>query len=100
MQHPSLCQPLPIKRLDGVLILTDGHTRAVAALSNGINHLPLVWDEDELDWELYRRCVAECRNQGIYKPSDRLNRIITGEEYEVKWYGWYDKLQKNLSKNQ
>lgn len=37
--------PIPIKPLDGKLVMTDGHTRAVAALRAGLNKLPLVWGE-------------------------------------------------------
>ena len=31
--------------------MTDGHTRAVAAIKAGLDHVPLVWDKDELDWD-------------------------------------------------
>ena len=32
--------------------MTDGHTRAVAAVRAGLKTVPLVWDEDELDWDI------------------------------------------------
>ena len=42
-------EPLPVKVLDGIPILTDGHTRAVAAILAGLESVPLVYEEDELD---------------------------------------------------
>ena len=35
-------EPLPVKVLDGVPILTDGHTRAVSAILAGLESVPLV----------------------------------------------------------
>jgi len=58
-------EPIPVKLLDGRPVMTDGHTRAVAALRAGLEVVPLVWDEDELSWDMYRACVAACREQGI-----------------------------------
>ena len=61
--HPedlSGFQPIPVKLLDGKPVMTDGHTRAVAALRAGLTAVPLVWDEDDLDWDMYRACVKAC----------------------------------------
>ena len=43
-------EPVPVKYLNGRIIFTDGHTRAFAAYRKGLAKIPLVWDEDELDW--------------------------------------------------
>ena len=61
--------------------MTDGHTRAVAALRAGLDRVPLVWDTDELDWRLYRACVTACRRRGIDSPADLMGRIISAESY-------------------
>ena len=50
-------EAVPVKELDGQVIFTDGHTRAYAAWLAGLERIPLVWDEDELDWEAYRLCA-------------------------------------------
>ena len=47
----SCFEPIPLKLLDGRPVMTDGHTRAVAALRAGLDSVPLVWDEDELSWD-------------------------------------------------
>ncbi len=92
----SSFEPLPVKLLDDLPVLTDGHTRAVAALMAGLEQVPLVWDEDDLDWELYRRCVWACREEGIHSPVDLTDRILSAEDYDVKWNGWCDALHARL----
>ena len=44
--------PLPIKQIGHRIFLTDGHTRANLAYQTGWERVPVIWDEDELDWEV------------------------------------------------
>ena len=92
-------EPIPVKLLDGRPVMTDGHTRAAAALRAGLKSIPLVWDEDELDWDMYRACVKVCREQGITSCTDLLQRIIPEEEYRIKWDQWCDMMQAETEKN-
>ena len=39
-------EPIPVKLLDGRPVMTDGHTRAVAAIRAGLDSVPLIRDED------------------------------------------------------
>ncbi len=89
-------EPIPVKELDGVPVITDGHTRAVAALRVGVDRVPLVWDMDELDWRLYRACVTACRRRGILSSADLLTRIISAEEYVEQWDAWCDRLHADI----
>ena len=89
-------EPIPIKLLDGKLVMTDGHTRAVAAIKAGLDSVPLVWDEDELDEDMYRACVSACQEQNILSPADLLTRIISEEEYKEKWDKWCDIMQAEI----
>ncbi len=50
-------EPVPVKRLDEDVVMTDGHTRGFAAFLCGATEVPTVVDEDELDWEAYEICV-------------------------------------------
>ena len=93
-------EPLPVKVLDGIPILTDGHTRAVAAILAGLESVPLVYDEDELDWNLYRYCVEQCNQKGIHSPYDLVDRVISACEYEEKWIGWCEQISSKLQQNQ
>ena len=92
-------EPLPVKVLDGIPILTDGHTRAVVAILAGLESVPLVYDEDELDWNLYRYCVEQCTQKGIHSPYDLVDRVISAHDYEEKWIGWCDQIPSKLQQN-
>ena len=92
-------EPIPVKVLDGVPVMTDGHTRAVAALRAGLDAAPLVWDEDELDWEMYRICVEACRSRQLFSPVDLMERIIPETEYAEKWDAWCDKMQAEVKQS-
>ncbi|MBO4384605.1 MAG: hypothetical protein J5854_04215 [Clostridia bacterium] len=89
-------EPIPVKLLDGIPVMTDGHTRAVAALRAGLDTVPLVWDEDDLDWDMYRECVKACRERMISSPADLLSRIISAEDYKVKWDEWCDVMHAEV----
>ncbi|WP_314850692.1 hypothetical protein [uncultured Solobacterium sp.] len=92
----SSFEPLPVKVLDGIPILTDGHTRAVAAILAGLESVPLVYEEDELDWNLYHYCVEQCNQKGIHSPYDLVDRVISAHEYEEKWIGWCNQVHSKL----
>ena len=89
-------QPIPVKLLGGRPVMTDGHTRAAAALRAGLETVPLVWDEDELDWEMYQICVDACRRRQVFSPADLLRRIVSEPEYAEKWDGWCDAMQAEV----
>lgn len=91
--------PIPIKKLDGELVSTDGHTRCVAALLAGLTAVPFVWEQDELNWEMYRRCVAACKEKGIFSMNELQSRIISASEYEIKWNQWCDVMQAEVNKS-
>ena len=91
--------PIPVKELDGRLVMTDGHTRAVAALRAGLDAVPLTWEEDDLDWEMYRACVAACLERGVCTPRDLLGRILSETDYAEKWDKWCDAMQAEILKN-
>lgn len=93
-------EPIPIKQLDNRPVITDGHTRAVAALRAGLDTVPLVWDEDELPLDMYRACVAACREQKIKSPEDLLPRIVSEDAYREKWYKWCEGMQAELTQNE
>lgn len=93
-------EPLPVKVLDGIPILTDGHTRAVAAILAGLESVPLVYEEDELDWNPYHYCVEQCNQKGIHSPYDLVDRVISAQEYEEKWIGWCEQIPSKLQQNQ
>lgn len=89
--------PLPVKLLRGRPVFTDGHTRALAAYLAGLERVPLVWDEDELDWDAYQLCADACESRGVQTIADLRRRILSPEENAVKWSGWCDAMQEVLA---
>ena len=77
--------PIPVKRLGGRILMTDGHTRAVAAHLAGWESVPVYWDEDELDMRAYAADVAWCDGEGILSPVDLAARIVPHRDYERLW---------------
>lgn len=80
-------EPIPVVKLDGKVVITDGHTRAVILAQLGAREINVVWDEDTLDWDAYRICVDWCVSEGIKSPYDLINRTIPSELYDIQWIG-------------
>jgi len=77
--------PIPVKRLKDRIVMTDGHTRAVAAHLAGWDTVPVYWDEDDLDMRAYAMNVKWCDEESIHNPSDLAERIVPHKEYERLW---------------
>ena len=94
----STFDPIPIKMLNGIPVMTDGHTRAVAAIRAGLNAVPVIMDEDDLDREMYQECVNASRERNVLSPYDLTGRIITEDDYREKWDKWCDEMQAAVLK--
>ncbi len=90
--------PVPVKELDGRLILTDGHTRAVAAHLAGRVRVEAEWDQDELDWDAYRECVRWCLEEGVTGVAALALRTVSQEEYETVWIARCHAMQAELDR--
>lgn len=89
-------EPIPIKRLGDSIVFTDGHTRALAAFMRGLVKVPVLWDEDELDWEAYEICVEWCREAGIRTIGDLGDRAVAPDQYEILWLQRCAQMQREL----
>ena len=89
-------EPIPIKKLGDQIIFVDGHTRAYAAFLQGFSKVPVIWEDEELDWEEYEICVAWCKEGKIYTIADLNNRVVSHKEYKKLWYERCEKMQKDL----
>ena len=96
-EAPGLLEPLPVKRLAGRVVLTDGHTRALAAWQAGHARIEVYWDQDELDWEAYGICVAWCDEAGIRTVADLAGRVVSPADYEVLWLQRCARMQRALA---
>ena len=79
--------PVPIKKLDGEMISTDGHTRALVWHMKGHSDILCEWEDTEMDWEEYRICVEWCKEVGISGIPALRDRIISAEDYKILWLG-------------
>jgi hypothetical protein len=95
-EKPETLEPIPVKKLGGEIIYTDGHTRALAAHQQGLTEIPIVWDEDELDWDAYAICVQWCKEEGILSIADLGDRILDPGSYERLWINRCRKMHKQL----
>lgn len=91
-------EPIPVKKLGDDIIFVDGHTRAFAAFLHGFSEVPVYWEYEELDWDVYKICVEWCKSEGIRTIADLKNRVIPQGEYEVLWYERCEKMQRNLER--
>lgn len=91
-------EPVPIIQIDDDFVITDGHTRVVAAIKSGLKKIPVVIDQDDLDLDMYRACVLECKNRNINSPYDLIDKIVNEDDYIKKWNKWCDEMQRKIIK--
>ena len=96
--NPNRIEPVPYKVLDGLMVMTDGHTRTFAAYLAGFAAVPAYVDPDDLDWEAYQICVAWCQAEGINSIADLAGRLVSAEDYERLWYDRCREMQSGLAK--
>jgi len=92
-------KPIPVKKFKNNIFYTDGHTRAFAAYQEGFLKIPVIWEDEELDWEMYEICIKWCKDANIFSIADLSNRIVEQKEYEILWYKRCDDLHKKLEIN-
>lgn len=90
-------EPIPIKDLNGEMVSTDGHTRALAWYLKGHSEVEVEWEDAELDWEAYEICVAWCKHEGILSIADLEDRIIGSSEYQTLWLDRCRRMQEALA---
>ena len=89
-------EPVPVKKLGDRVVLTDGHTRALAAVLSGLAEIRVFWDEDDLDWEAYEICVAWCREEGIHSVADLEDRVVSSKAYKEVWLERCQEMRREL----
>jgi len=95
-QEPKSLEPIPVKKLGNEVIFVDGHTRAFAAFLHGFSEVLVYWEEDALDWDVYKICVEWCKEESIHTIGDLENRVVPQARYEVLWLKRCAKMQEDL----
>ncbi|MBI5001057.1 MAG: hypothetical protein HZB92_05965 [Euryarchaeota archaeon] len=89
-------EPVPIKELNGKIIYTDGHTRALATYLQGGDDIDVCWEDEKLDWDEYQVCVDWCLAEGIRTIADLSGRIIDPESYQTLWLDRCGKMHEDI----
>ena len=92
----SQLEPIPVRDFDGQLVSTDGHTRGVAWYRNGHEEVDVVWEDLEMDWEVYQICIDWCKEAGINSIVDLNDRFLEHSEYEILWLERCRIMQEDL----
>ena len=95
--RPESLEPIPMVRLCGKTVYTDGHTRAFAAFTSGLAEIPVYWDRDELDWQAYEICVDWCEQEGIHTIADLAGRVVSLDVYQELWLDRCARLHRRLA---
>lgn len=82
----SRFDPIPVKLYNNRYLMTDGHTRAAAAILAGWETVPVTWDDDPLDMLAYAIHVRWCAEEGIKSAIDLAKRVVSHKEYEILWH--------------
>ena len=82
---PEGQQPVPVRRYGDRIVLTDGHTRALAAHRAGLEAIEVIEDTDDFDDAAYETCVAWCLAEGVHSVADLDARVVDAATYEELW---------------
>lgn|GEM_PF-426174 len=85
-------------RLGDRLVITDGHTRALAAWLMGRDRILARWEPDPLDWEAYRICVHWCEESGIHSVPNLTGRVLNTADFRRLWLDRCLQMQSQLHK--
>ncbi|AST94426.1 hypothetical protein BC6307_19045 [Sutcliffiella cohnii] len=89
--------PLPIKQFGKDVFFTDGHTRALLYFKAGMKEIPVYWDEDVLDMNLYSVCLEWCREKKINYIGDLETRVLPKERYNELWIKRCEDLARRIT---
>ena len=98
-RDPGKLEPVPVKHYGDRLVLTDGHTRALAAHREGLDVLAVVTDTDDLDDEAYEICIRWCLDEGIRSVADLDDRVVDEETYGRLWLDRCRKMHRDLGRD-
>ena len=96
-------EPLPVHDFgDGKYTLTDGHSRAYVAFKEGVTHIHIVYDNDDIVVSesgllQYSHNLLWCRRFNVNTIADFDDRIVSDRQYKKLWIERCDKSYNLLS---
>lgn len=88
--------PLPVKKIGGEVFFTNGHARAYLYDKNKISMIPVYWDENVIDTDLYQVYLKWCREQQVVFIHDLGDRILPHDQFVEKWINRCKALENKL----
>ena len=77
--------PVTVARFENQLILTEGHTRALALYLQGYQTISAIWEPLPLTEKMYQQCLRWCQDAEVFSVADLAPRIIEHETFEILW---------------
>lgn len=81
----SSYKAVPLKKLEGDIVFTDGHTRAFLAHLQGLTEIKAYWEQEDLNWQMYKVCVKWCKEEGIKTIADLEGKVIPAAQFKQIW---------------
>lgn len=81
-------ESLPAFRYEGDWYLSDGHSRAFAAILAGAESVRLREEHavrEQYDFEIYEACIEWCDEAGVDTINDLSGRVVEPETFEKRW---------------
>ena len=93
----DIFEPIPIKRLGQDMVMTDGHTRTIYLIQNGYQYIPIIEENDTLDWEAYTINANDCKERGVKSALDLLHCIVPNDFFQLNWDNYCDDVHNRLA---
>jgi hypothetical protein len=93
-------KPIPIKKINQKYVATDGHHRAFILWQRGEKMVRVEWEDEDLDWDIYKICVKWCEEEGIFNISDLKDRVVDNEEYDELWLNRCKNMLEHINKGE
>lgn len=87
----NILPPVLISRIDGILALIDGHSRAFAAFENGQNEITAdIRELDDIEGSraLYEHIHRQGPGQGIRTIANLASRIVSPQKHRLLWINY------------
>ncbi len=88
--------PVPVKKIDGEYIITDGHHRACVMDLLGFEKIPTIHEDEELNWEAYRINVKDCKERNVNTLKDLKKVQVNENIFKQEWVEYWDSVHEKV----
>lgn len=88
--------PVPVKKIDGEYVITDGHHRACVMDLLGFDKIPTIHEDEELNWEAYRINVKDCKERNVNTLKDLKKVQVSENIFKQEWVEYCNTVQEKV----